>query len=287
MNAKKVISFCLNAPLSLLASGAIIQFVLTLFNLNLHRYLVITLQSLILILFYLHLNKRYIEISKPKFNFNFSLNVIAFSLFMLSIYHLLSFHSYFVTDLINTANLLNNVNGNRIYSGLVDPYIYIDKYRYSEDSAGVINLSNDVFNMGNVLFYPSGSLFSISFMQFFTSFFFVLNLVDIQIVFMFLVIAYLYFYIYIYLNNLTSKYATYIFTSLLIFNFFPSYLIVAGDLALLSSYVYAILITLFHLDKSSHLIFLSLNIIIIVFLHPLGLYAFFLGLLVKRRLSYV
>lgn len=287
MKSKKIISFCLNAPLSLLASGALMQFVLTLFNLNLHRYLVITLQSLILILFYLYLNKEHIKISKPRFNLNFSLNFVALSLFMLSIYHLLSFHSYYVTDLINSANLLNNINGNRIYSGLVDPHIYIDNYRYSEDSAGTIHLSNDVFNIRSLLFYPAGTFFSISLMQFFTKTFFVFSLVDIQIVFMFLVIAYLYAFIYIYLNNITVKYVTYIFIPLLTFNFFPSYLIVAGDLALLSSYVYAILITLYHFDKTFKLIFLSLNVVIIVFLHPLGLYAFFLGLLVKRKMSYV
>ncbi len=247
----------------------------------------ILFQSSFFIVTFIYFNKKQIIFFKPKFNHLLLLNIVVSIFFMLAIYHLLSFHTYYVTDLINTANILNNINANRFFSGLVDPYIYIDDSRYSHDGGGSIQPSNDIFDTDSILFYPSGVLFSINFIQFFTNILSVLNLIKIQIYFMLFIITYLYFYIFNYLNIVNSKHASIIFHLLLIFNFFPSYLIVAGDLALLSGYVYAMIITLYHIDRDVRIISLIFHTITIVFLHPLALYVLFLGLILKRKLSHV
>jgi len=270
LNISKSFNLNLNIfliPLCFMGSGSLMQFMLTLLNLNVGSKQLITFQILLTITLFIALFRLRTSRITITIDVNFLFDLLLVILFLVYAWHILSVYKTINDDLYNTSFLLSNISKGLIFEGLI-----------SSSQNLVELLSKDLLD-SETLFYPSGSFFTISLLSEIPSYFIEISFLDLQIYYILSLLVVLYSNLYIFLQFKSPENKSLIFRIILLFTYFPMYFVASGNLALLASYTYSIVVVLIMSRKKINGISLFLHTIVIFFLHPLGLYAFFLGLL--------
>lgn len=258
-------------PLSFIGSGSLIQFMLTLFNLNVGSKQLITFQILLTITLFVSLFRLRTHRMTITIDVNFLIDFLLFILFLVYAWYILSIYKTINSDLYNTSFLLSNINKGLIYEGLVS------------SSQNPVELLPKELLDSRTYFYPAGSFFTISLLSEIPSYFIEISFLDSQIYYILSLLVVLYSNLYIFLMSKSPENKSLIFRIILLFTYFPMYFVASGNLALLASYTYSIVVVLLINRKKVEGISVFLHIVIVFFIHPLGLYALFLGLLYHTR----
>ena len=258
-------------PLSFMASGSLMQFMLTLFNLNIGSKQLITFQILLTITLFIVLFRLRTSRMTITIDVDFLFDLFLFIIFLVYAWHILSVYKTINIDLYNTSFLLSNINQGLIYEGLVSSSLNLEEL-----------LPKELLD-SRTLFYPAGSFFTISLLSEIPNYFIDISFLDLQIYYILSLLVVLYANLYIFLLFKSPENKSLIFRTILLFTYFPMYFVASGNLAILASYTYCIVVVLLINRKKIEGISVFLHIIIVFFIHPLGLYALFLGLLYHAR----
>jgi len=256
-----------------MGSGSLMQFMLTLLNLNVSSKQLITFQILLTITLFIALLRLRTSRITLTIDVNFLFDLLLLILFLVYAWHILSAYKTINNDLYNTSFLLSNINKGFIYEGLIS------------SSQNLVELLPKDLLDSKTLFYPAGSFFTISLLSEISSYFIDISFLDLQIYYLLFLLIVLYSNLYIFLQFKSPENKSLIFRIILLFTYFPMYFVASGNLALLASYTYSIVVVLIMSRKKINGISLFLHTIVIFFLHPIGLYAFFLGLLYHSKFN--
>ena len=256
-----------------MGSGSLMQFMLTLLNLNVSSKQLITFQILLTITLFIALLRLRTSRITLTIDVNFLFDLLLLILFLVHAWHILSAYKTINNDLYNTSFLLSNINKGFIYEGLIS------------SSQNLVELLPKDLLDSKTLFYPAGSFFTISLLSEIPSYFIEISFLDLQIYYILFLLVVLYSNLYIFLQFKSPENKSLIFRIILLFTYFPMYFVSSGNLALLASYTYSIVVVLMMSRKKINGISSFLHTIVIFFLHPLGLYAFFLGLLSHSKFN--
>jgi hypothetical protein len=265
----KISEYSLRFTLGILATGSLTQFTLTLININMAGYKIIILQIIFFICFWMlnKFNNLYPQNLPSKRTL--LINYFLILLFSVAALRILFLHRNYDTDLLGTSNLLLNIFSNNVYFGIVSPEFR--DFAFHSFEVDISTFSN------SSLFYPAGSLFSIYFFFTLIDTFHFFSLLNMQLLFMAFLVLNLFVLLYFYLLSKHQSFSNILFLIILSFNFFPLYYISAGDIALLSSSVYVILLLLFKSEQLHKSYYFLLHLIITFYLHPLGVILLLVG----------